>query len=67
MLQQTYDRPTQMVAIMQPLAKMREAQVLKAQVDAAWQKEAMLKECIQPWLDDAFTVSTNIDGNFAHM
>lgn len=46
---------------------MREAQVLKAQIDAARQKEAILKECIQPWLDEAFAVSTNIEGNLAHM
>ena len=27
----------------------------------------MLKECIQPWLDEAFAVSTNIEGKLAHM
>ena len=46
---------------------MREAQALKAQVDAAHQKEAMLKERIQPWLDEAFVVTANIEGKLAHM
>ena len=56
-----------MVAIMQQLAKMREAQALQAQVDAMRQKEAGLKERIQPWIDEAFAVSTTIEGNIAHM
>jgi len=27
----------------------------------------VLKECIQPWLDEAFVVSAKIEGNLAHM
>jgi len=46
---------------------MREAQVLKAQVDATRQKEVVIKECIPPWLEEAFTVSTSIEGKLAHM
>jgi len=46
---------------------MREAQALKAQVDVAQQKETGLKEHIQPWLDEALVVSSNIEGKLAHM
>lgn len=69
-LQQAYDivrGTTKMVAIMQQLAKMEEAQALKAQVDAARKKEAVPKECIQPWIDEAFAVSTTIEGKLVHM
>lgn len=48
-LQQVYDTvrgTVETVATMQRLAKMKEAQALKAQVDAARQKEAVLKERI---------------------
>lgn len=46
---------------------MREAQALKAQVDDACQKEAVIKECIHPQFDEAFAVTTNIEGKLAHM
>jgi len=46
---------------------MREANDLKAQVDATRQKGVLLKKCIQPWMDEAFAVSTNIEGKLAHM
>jgi len=46
---------------------MKEAQALKAQVDAVRQQEEVLKECIQPWLDEAFSISTMIEGKIAHM
>jgi len=45
---------------------MREAQALKEKVDAARQKEAMLKKRIQPWLDEAFMASSNIEGMLTH-
>jgi len=48
-LEQVYDNvrgTVQTIATTQQFAKMREAQVLKAQVDAARQKEAVLKEHI---------------------
>lgn len=69
-LQQAYDTArgaAQTVAITQQLAKIKEAQVLKAQVDAVRQHEVVLKEHIQPWLDETFSVSTTIEGNLAHM
>jgi len=46
---------------------MRGAQALKAEVDVTHQKEAMLKERIQPWLEEAFTVTTKIEGKLAQM
>jgi len=49
------------IAITQFLAKMREAQALKLQTDTTGQKEAVIKEFIQPWLDEAFEVSTTIE------
>lgn len=64
-LQQEYDKvwgTVQKVAITQRLDKMRDAEALKAQVDMAQQKEEVLKERIQPWLDEAFMVSSNIEG-----
>lgn len=53
-LQQAYDtycREAKMVTITQRLAKMREAQVLKAQMDVARKKEAKLKDRIQTWIN----------------
>jgi len=46
---------------------MREAQSLKEQVDAKCQKEVGLKPCIQPYLKEAFTVTTTIEGKLAQM
>lgn len=69
-IQQAYDNSrgnAQTVSITQRLAKMREAQALKIQVDASRQKETVIKECLQPWLDEAFVVSTAIECKVAHM
>lgn len=44
---------------------MKEAQALKEQVDVACQKEAVLKVRIQPWLEEAFTVTATINGKLA--
>lgn len=69
-LQQAYDQlrgTAQTIAITQRLAKIREAQDLKIQADAARQKEAVVKDRLQPWLDEAFAVSTTIERKVAHM
>jgi len=36
-------------------------------VDVSWQKEAVLKECIQPWIYEAFLITTNIEGKLTQM
>ena len=41
---------------------MQQARALKEQVDAARQKEALLKVCVQPWIDKAFTITVDIEG-----
>lgn len=46
---------------------MQQAKALKEQVDVARHKEAVLKECVQPWIDEAFTITTNIEGKFTHI
>jgi len=46
---------------------MRETQVFNVRVDVAGQKEVVLKQCIQPCLDEAFVASTNIEEKLAHM
>lgn len=49
------------------MAKTREAQALKEQVDAACQKEVGLKARIQPWIKEAFTGTAMIEENLAQM
>lgn len=56
-----------MVSITQRFAKMREARTLKIQAYATRQKETVIKGWIQPWLDEAFAVSTTIKQNVAHL
>ena len=46
---------------------MQQARTLKEQVDATRQKEALLKACIQPWIDEAFTIIIEIEGKITHM
>jgi len=41
---------------------MQQAKALKEQVDAACHKEVVLKVCIQPWIDETFTTTVNIEG-----
>jgi len=36
-------------------------------VDAARQKEALLKTRVQPWIDEAFTITVDIEGKLAQM
>jgi len=49
------------------LDKKREVQDMKIQAEAMKQKEAVVKAHIQPWLDEAFAVSTTIEHKVAHM
>jgi len=42
------------------LAKIRDAQALKEQVDVTCQKEAALKACIQAWLEEEFMIIATI-------
>lgn len=69
-LQQGYDQlkgTIQTIAIMQCLAKMTEVQDMKIQAQATRQKEVVVKACIQPWVDEAFVVSTTTEHKVAHM
>jgi len=40
---------------------------LKEQVDVAQHKEAVLKSCLKPWLDEAYAVMTSIEGNLVNL
>jgi len=67
-LQQQYENvrgTTQTIILTQQLAKMQQARSLKEQVDVGRQKEALLKECIKPWIDEAFTITAEIKGKLA--
>lgn len=44
---------------------MRESQALKAQMDVARQKEERMKDRIQPWINEAFIISTMMEGRIA--
>ena len=46
---------------------MQQERALKEQVDVARQKEALLKVCIQPWINETFTITTYIEGKLAEM
>lgn len=56
-----------MVELTQRLARMQQAKALKEQVDAARHKEVVLKARIQHWIDEAFTITTKIEGKLAQM
>jgi len=36
-------------------------------VDATRQKEAVLKARVQPWIDEAFLITIDIEGKLTHM
>jgi len=36
-------------------------------MDAAWHKEVVLKVCVQPWIDEAFTIIVAIEGKLIQM
>jgi len=44
---------------------MQQARALKEQVDARRQKEALVKARVQPWIDEAFTITADIEGKLA--
>lgn len=67
-LQQQYDNVrgmAQTIILTQRLAKMQHARAQKEQVDVARQKEALLKARVQPWIDEAFTITAEIEGKHA--
>lgn len=57
----------QMVSLTQRLTRLQQARALKDQLDGAHEKEALLKECIQPWIDEAFIVIATIEGKLETM
>ena len=64
-LQHAYDDfrgTTQTISLTQLLVKIREARDLKEWVDVVQHKEVGLKACIQPWFEEAFMVTTTIEG-----
>jgi len=64
-LQEYYDNirgTAQTIFLTQWLARMQQAKALKEQVDAVRHKEAVLKTCIHPWIDEAFTITIDIEG-----
>ena len=58
---------TQTFIFTRQLAKMQQERALKEQVDTTRQKEALLKARVQPWIDEAFTIMTKIEGNITQM
>ena len=63
-LQQLYDKfkvMTRTISITQRLAQLQEAKALKEQVDVAQHKEAVLKACLKPWLDEAYLIIATIE------
>lgn len=40
---------------------MQQAKELKEKVDVAWHKEAVLKACVQPWINKAFIIIKKIE------
>lgn len=56
-----------MMALTQRLARMQHSKALKEWVDGTRRKEAVVKVCIQPWINEAFTITTIIEGKLAQM
>lgn len=46
---------------------MPEAKALKEQVDSARHKEAVLKVHLQPWIAEAYAITTSIEGKLAKL
>lgn len=46
---------------------MQQAKALKEKVEAAQHKEVVLKANIQPWIDEAFVITTSIEAKLAQM
>jgi len=47
--------------------QMQHAKALKEQGDVARHKEVVLKAHVQPWFDEAFTMTVEIEGKLAKM
>jgi len=41
--------------------------VLKEQVDVVQHKEAVLKACLHPYIDEAYTITTSIEANLTQL
>jgi len=46
---------------------MQQEKVLKEQVDAARHKETILKARLQPWIDEAYVITTSIEAKLVQM
>ncbi len=57
----------QTMVVTQRLVWTQNAKALKEQLDASRHKEAVLKVRIQPWINEAFTITAEIEGKLAHM
>lgn len=69
-LEQRYDEEkwiVQTVDLTQRFARMQEEKALKEQVDVTRHKEAVLKAFLQPWIDEAYTITTSIEGNLTKL
>lgn len=55
------------VAITQMLVKLQEEKVLKEQVDTSQHKEEELKAWLKPWLDEAYVLTTTIEGKLPNL
>ena len=55
------------MTLAQRIARMQQEKVLEEQVDVAQHKEVVLKGRVQPWIDEAFTITTVIEGKLSQM
>jgi len=46
---------------------MQEEKAFKEQVDISHHKEADLKACLQPWIDEAYEIIASIEGNLVKL
>lgn len=46
---------------------MQQEKVLKEQVDPTWHKEAVLKVRLQPWIDEAYTITASIEAKLVQL
>ncbi len=46
---------------------MQQAKALKEQVDAAQNKEAVFKACLQSWIDEDYTITTSIEAKIVQL
>lgn len=56
-----------MVSLTQRLTRIKKAKALKEQVDVARHKEAVLKACLQPWIDEVYMIKTSIEGKLVKL